>query len=138
MADLKLGRLLDTIDDWVRQSGEADAADPPERFEPTRVDRSPLLSLDLASGEIRSVVWATGYRPDFSWLQVPAFDRKGRLRHDGGVVDVPGMYVMGLTFMRRRQSSFIAGAENDAGDLSAHLAGYLDSLCGRGRVSVVA
>jgi len=136
MADLKLGRLLDTIDGWILESGEAAAAHPPERFEPTGVDRSPALSLDLASGEIRSVVWATGYRADFSWLQLPVFDRKGRVRHDGGVVDAPGVYVMGLTFMRRRQSSFIAGAEDDARDLADHLAGYLDSLCGRRHASV--
>ncbi len=136
MADLKLGRLLDTIDGWILQRDEAVAARPPERFEPTGVDRSPALSLDLARGEIRSVVWATGYRADFGWLQLPVFDRKGRLRHDGGVVDAPGVYVMGLTFMRRRQSSFIAGAEDDARDLAEHLAGYLDRVCGRRHVSV--
>jgi putative flavoprotein involved in K+ transport len=138
MADLKLGRLLDTFDGWIEESGNGEWVDPAERFEPTRVDRSPVLSLDVAGGEIRSVVWATGYRPDFGWLRLPVFDARGRLRHDGGVVDAPGLYVMGLGFMRRRQSSFIAGAEDDAADLSAHLSGYLGSLCGRGPVSVVA
>jgi putative flavoprotein involved in K+ transport len=48
-------------------------------------------------------------------------DRKGRIRHDGGVVAAPGMYVMGLPFMRRRKSSFIDGAADDAADLAAHL-----------------
>jgi putative flavoprotein involved in K+ transport len=104
----------------------AAAATSPERFAPTLVDDAPLLSLDLRRGEIRSVVWATGFRPDYGWLHVPVLDRKGRLRHDGGVVDAPGMYAMGLTFMRRRKSSFIHGAEDDARDLSAHLKRYLD------------
>ena len=77
------------------------------------------------------MVWATGYRPDYRWLDVPVLDAKGRLRHDGGVVDAPGMYAMGLTFMRRRKSSFIHGAEDDARDLTAHLANYLDHSSGR-------
>jgi len=67
------------------------------------------------------VIWATGYRPDYSWLDVPVLDRKGRIRHDGGVVPAAGMYVLGLPFMRRRKSSFIDGAGDDAADLAAHL-----------------
>jgi putative flavoprotein involved in K+ transport len=67
------------------------------------------------------VIWATGYRPDYSWLDVPVFDRKGRIRHDGGVVAASGMYVLGLPFLRRRKSSFIDGAGDDAADLTAHL-----------------
>ena len=79
--------------------------DPPHRFEPTRVEGSPPLGLDLANGEIRTVLWATGFRPDYSWLDVPVLDRKGRIKHDGGVVEAPGMYVMGIPFLRRRKSS---------------------------------
>ena len=48
------------------------------------------------------MIWATGFRPDHSWLHIPALDRKGRLRHEGGIVDVPGLYALGLNFMRRR------------------------------------
>ena len=86
---------------------------------------SSRLSLDLRSGEIRSIVWATGFRPDYSWLDVPVVDRKGHLRHDGGVVDAPGLYAIGLPVLRRRKSTFIHGAEDDARDLVDHLAGYL-------------
>lgn len=126
LADLKLGRLLDTIDQWAAATGRAAEAGPAERFSPTRVDASPLLDLDLNRGEIRTVLWACGFRPDYGWLHVPVFDRKGRLRHDGGVVDAPGLYAMGLTFMRRRKSSFIHGAEDDAWELTAHLKRYLN------------
>jgi putative flavoprotein involved in K+ transport len=128
LADLKMSRLLDGIDEWARRSGKADEVASPERFEPTRVDDSHRLGLDLRSGEVRTVVWATGFRPDYSWLDVPVLDRKGRIRHDGGVVEAPGLYVMGLPFLRRRKSSFIHGAGDDARDLCAHLAGYLDQV----------
>ena len=77
--------------------------------------------MTLADAGIKTVLWATGYRPDYSWLHVPVLDRKGRIRHDGGVVDAPGMYVMGLPFLRRRKSSFIDGAGDDARDLVEHL-----------------
>jgi putative flavoprotein involved in K+ transport len=112
LADLKLGRLLDTID--TRAGGRG------ERPEPTAVPRAPL-GIDLHSGEIRSVVWATGVRPDFSWLDVPVFDHRGRLLHDGGVTRWPGLYVLGLPMLRRRRSTYIDGARADTDDLAAHL-----------------
>jgi putative flavoprotein involved in K+ transport len=83
--------------------------------------------MDLGNGEIRTVLWATGFRPDYSWLDVPVLDRKGYIRHDGGVAEAPGMYLMGMPFLRRRKSSLIDGAGDDARDLSAHLAAYLDN-----------
>ena len=97
----------------------------PERFEPTRVPASSRLQIDLRSGEIRSIVWATGFRPDYSWLHVPVLDEKGYLQHDGGVVSSPGMYALGLPVLRRRKSSFIHGVEDDARELVEHLAAYL-------------
>jgi putative flavoprotein involved in K+ transport len=83
------------------------------------------LQLDLRNGEIKSIVWATGFHPDYRWLYVPVLDDKGHLRHDGGVVDAPGLYALGLPVLRRRKSSFIHGAEDDARELIDHLAGYL-------------
>lgn len=126
LADLKMNRLLDAFDAWACQSGLHDALAPPERFEPSVRDAPAALALDLGSGAIRSIVWATGHRPDLSWLDLPVRDRKGRLQHDGGVGAVPGLYVMGLPFLRRRKSSFMHGAAADAGDLAVHLKRYLD------------
>ena len=121
-----MNRLLDTFDEWaLRERQRRQCASRRERFEPTHVPDSPRLDLDLGSGEIRSILWATGFRPDYGWLDVPVLDRKGYLRHDGGVVDAPGLYALGLPFLRRRKSSFIHGAEDDARDLAAHLAAYL-------------
>jgi putative flavoprotein involved in K+ transport len=125
LSDLKMNRLLSRIDEWAARTGLDGEVDPPCRLEPTRVGTSPPLGLDLTSGEIRTVVWATGYVPDYSWLHVPVLDRKGRLLHDGGVVRAPGLYVIGLPFLRRLKSSLIDGAAGDAGFLSGNLAGYL-------------
>jgi putative flavoprotein involved in K+ transport len=125
LADLKMGRLLGTFDEWARDNGRDAEAGPPERFEPTRVPESARLQLDLGRGEIRAVVWATGFRPDYRWLDVPVLDAKGHLRHDGGVVDSPGLYALGLPVLRRRRSTFICGIEDDARAVIDHLAGYL-------------
>ena len=125
MADLKLVRLLDRIDAWAGQDTHSAAVGDRERFEATRVEDTPRLILDLVRDKIGTVIWATGFRPDYRWLHVPALDRKGLLRHDGGIVAVPGLYVLGLNFMRRRKSSFMHGAEDDVHDLGDHLSAYL-------------
>jgi putative flavoprotein involved in K+ transport len=131
LSDLKMARLLDRIDSWARENGFDGAAEPPCRLPPTRVEESPPIGLDLAAGEIKTIIWAAGYRPDYSWLEVPVLDRKGMVRHDGGVVCSPGMYLMGSQFMRRRKSALIDGAGDDARDLTAHLASNLGSRVGR-------
>ncbi len=126
LADLKMERLLDTFDAWALDSGVDSKASPVERFAPTRAPSSTRLSLDLRSGEIRTIVWATGYRPDYRWLNIPVLTPKGELRHDGGIVtEAPGLYALGLPVLRRRKSTFINGAEADARDLARHLAAYL-------------
>jgi putative flavoprotein involved in K+ transport len=126
LADLKMERLLDTFDAWARDTHIDSDVAPAERFAPTRAPLSNRLSLDLRNGEIRSIIWTTGYRPDYRWLNIPVLTHKGELRHDGGIVtESPGMYVLGLPVLRRRKSTFINGAEADARDLAQHLEGYL-------------
>jgi putative flavoprotein involved in K+ transport len=122
LADLKMNRLLDTFDEWAATSGGDVEVAPAERFAPTRVPASPRWQLDLGRGEIRSIVWATGFRPDYGWLDVPVLDAKGQLRHEGGVVDSPGLYALGLPVLRRRKSTFICGIEDDAREVIDHLA----------------
>ena len=126
LSDLKMGRLLDVFDEWARDSGRDGEFEPPHRLAPTRIEEAPPLGMDLATGDIRTILWATGYRPDFSWLAVPVLDRKGQVRHDGGIVESPGLYLMGMQFLRKRKSALIDGAGDDARDLSEHLAGFLD------------
>jgi putative flavoprotein involved in K+ transport len=104
---------------------------PSGRFAPTEVPDSPALSARLGPGGIETVVWATGFRPDLSFLlDAGVFDRKGRVVHDGGVTAAPGLYLMGLPFLRRRKSTLIDGASADARDLTEHLVRYLGSLAG--------
>lgn len=125
LADLKLRRMLDGVDEWATACGLDDDCPPPERFDATRVEESPPLMLDLRRGEFKTVLWATGYRPDFGWLDVPVLDHKGYVQHDGGVTPVPGMYVIGMPFLRRRKSTLIDGAGDDAVAVTTHLAAHL-------------
>lgn len=128
LADLKLNRLLAMIDQWAAEHGLDGEVGAPHRPAPTCVEASPPLGLDFARSGIKTILWATGFRPDYSWLEVPVLDRKGNVRHDGGVVtESPGLYVLGLPFLRRRKSSLIDGAGDDARELSAHLADHLGS-----------
>ncbi len=124
LADLKMERLLDTFDQWARAAGRDEAVEP-ERFAPTSVPDSTRLQLDLRSGEMAAIVWATGFRPEYGWLDVPVIDAKGQLRHEGGVVDSPGLYALGLPVLRRRKSTFIYGIEDDAREVIDHLTRYL-------------
>jgi putative flavoprotein involved in K+ transport len=127
LADLKLGRLLDSIDAWADGAGVD--AEWPERFAPTAPTATVPLSMRL--NEIETIVWATGFRPNVSWLQAGVFDRKGRIVHDGGVTASPGLYLMGWPFLRRRKSTLIDGAAADARELADHLVGHLDTLARR-------
>jgi putative flavoprotein involved in K+ transport len=126
LADLKMTRLLNSIDEWIVDNGFEAEVSPTQRYADTKVEESPPLLTNLAKDEIKTILWATGYYPDYSWLDIPLIDRKGKIRHDGGIVDCPGMYLMGMTLLRRRKSSFIHGASDDAHDLSAHLVSYLN------------
>lgn len=129
LADLKMNRMLGGFDAWAADAGIDGELVPVERFAATQLPMRPRLQVQLGD-EIRSIVWATGYRADFDWLDLPVFDRRGALRHDRGVVDAPGLYVLGLPFMRRRKSSFIHGAEDDARELLQHLLAHLDHRTG--------
>ncbi|MEM7274646.1 MAG: NAD(P)-binding domain-containing protein [Actinomycetota bacterium] len=127
-ADLKLGRLLDRIDAVAAERGWDSELTPGERPTPTRLP-APVSTRDLRS--VATVVWATGFRPQYPWLDEHLLDRKGAIRHDGGVMTEPGMYVLGLPFQQHRASSFIDGVGRDAEALTAHLAGWLDTTSSR-------
>ena len=128
LADLKMNRFLNRADEWATASSLDDDLPPPHRFAPTRVDPRTPLELDLTSGEITTVLWATGFRPDHSWLDIPVRDRNGHIRHDGGVVTgAPGLYLLGLPVLRTRASTYIHGAAADTAALADHLHAFLSS-----------
>ena len=91
----------------------------------TPFDLADRRTLDLDREGIRTIVWATGFRRDYAWLRVPVFDAHGEIRETGGVTDVPGLYALGLPFMRRRNSAFIDGVGADARDIVRHLAAHI-------------
>ncbi|NKB50719.1 MAG: pyridine nucleotide-disulfide oxidoreductase [Rhizobiaceae bacterium] len=121
LADLKMGRLLDSIDEYATQYMADQQLPPPHRYAPTDFGAPPNLQMALNDGRINTVVWATGFRPDYSWLDLPVLDRKGNLNHTGGIVDAPGLYALGLPFMRTRKSTLIDGVGDDAAYLADHL-----------------
>jgi len=126
LADLKMNRFLARADHWATANGLDDELPPSHRFAPTSVDPRSPLELDLRSGEITTVLWATGFRADHSWLDIPVLDRAGHIRHDGGVVmRPPGLYVLGLPVLRTRASTYIHGAAADTEALAGHLRSFL-------------
>ena len=123
-ADLKMRRLLNAIDDHVHDHGLSDEVGAAHRPDPVAIPE-PIVGLELA--DIDAVVWATGHRPAYPWLPAEAVDRKGAISHDGGVMTVPGMYALGLPFLRRRKSSFLDGVGADAHELAHHLLAHLNT-----------
>lgn len=122
-ADLKQHRLLDRIDEHVALNDVEADVDEPDRPEPTVLGRVPT---ELNLHRFATIVWATGHRPSYPWLDPSALDRRGRVVHDGGVGAMPGLYLLGLPFLRRRRSSFLAGVGADSADLVSHLHAHLD------------
>ncbi len=127
-ADLKHNRLLARIDAHVDEHGLAGSLPGPDRPERTRL---PVPPTELRLDGFRTVVWATGYRPTYEWLDPRALDRRGRPRHDGGISPIPGLYFLGLPFMRRRKSNFIDGVGPDAADLLVALRAHLTGAIAR-------
>jgi len=128
MADLKQQRLLASIDRWIEDHPYRVDLRDAATVMPTWVPDQPRLALDFGRERVRTVLWATGFRPDYSWLHLPVLDAKGQLQHEGGIVSAPGVYALGLNFMRRRKSSFMHGAEDDVRELGYELLAHLDAL----------
>lgn len=121
-ADVRLARLRERIDAFVAAAGLGREVAEPEPFEPFRWPELGPTRIDLRAEGIRTVVWATGFRRRYPWLKLPVLDGKGEIRHRGGITPAPGLYVLGLRFLRRRKSSFIDGVGDDARDLADHIA----------------
>ncbi len=116
--------MLDAADDYIRRNG-LDLPEEPEarrRLPDPECVRQPLRELDLAAAGITSIIWATGYRVDFSWLQVDSFEPGGKPRHHRGVGHEPGIYFLGLPWLSRRGPSFIWGVWHDAKFVADHIA----------------
>ncbi len=123
--DESYSTFLDAADAFVEREGLGLPEEPGARAvlpDPECVT-DPIRSLHLQQTGVTAIVWATGYRLDFGWMQVPAFDGLGRPVHRRGVTDVPGLYFLGLSFLARRASAFIYGVQSDAVYLANRIAG---------------
>jgi putative flavoprotein involved in K+ transport len=115
--------MLNAADAYVAQQGLDLPAETEAHWiapDPSCVTH-PLSELNLGTAGITSIIWATGYSLDFGWLQVDAFDEKGRPVHQRGVSSVPGLYFLGLPWLSRRASPFIWGVWHDADYLAGHI-----------------
>lgn len=119
-ADMKLAGLRLRIDKHILEMGLRQQVGPEEPFIPMQLPGAPQ-SLDLRGSGIRSVLWATGFKRSYPWLRVPVLGSNGEIRHYRGITPAAGLYVLGLNFMRRRSSSFLAGVGTDAEELAEHL-----------------
>jgi putative flavoprotein involved in K+ transport len=117
-AESKLDRVLGNIDRFIDETRMH--AVPSDRRRPIRPAPSPT-ELDLRDAGIETVLWATGFRRHYDWLNVPVLDRRGELLHEGGVTPARGLYALGLNFQRTRNSSFIDGVGRDARFLADHI-----------------
>ena len=93
---------------------------------------NPVLELDMAEADITSIIWATGFATDYSWLQVDVLDEAGKPKHQRGVTSEPGVYFLGLPWQSRRGSPFIWGVWHDAKHLADHMATQRKYLAYRG------
>jgi putative flavoprotein involved in K+ transport len=120
-ADATAERIKDSVDRFIAERGLS--APPEERYTPVwqpAADGSAPLELDAAG--ITTVIWATGFASDWSWVAVPAFDGSGYPTHVRGVTTVPGLYVVGLPWLHTWGSGRFAGIERDARHVAEHAA----------------
>lgn len=121
-ADERLGRLLDRIDDHVAATEtDVPAADRPA---PVTVPPSPGV-LDLEVEDVTTVVWATGYRRTYPWLELDVLDPRGEIAHVDGATAIPGLHVIGMPLTRRRNSTYLGGIGTDAELLARQLTQHL-------------
>lgn len=118
-----LARLKERIDDFVRRTGmPAGSSDGSTPLPPVRPGRD---AVPLSGDGIRTVIWATGFARSYPWLKLPVLDRCGDIIHRDGVTAMPGLYAIGLRFLRTRKSSFIDGAGGDAAVIAGRIAQFL-------------
>jgi putative flavoprotein involved in K+ transport len=119
-AEVKMHEQLDRVDDYIERMQLGTDFPGDDRPHRVPVPVTPGM-IDLAAEGIDTVLWATGYRREYPWLRVPVLDARGEIEHTGGITAEPGLYALGLQFMRRRNSSFLDGVGADAAELADHI-----------------
>ncbi len=126
----QIAEVLREADAYIEQNG-LDLSPEPEAWkllnDPECLTH-PILSLDLARAGIRTILWATGFKVDFSWIELDIFDEKGYPIHKRGISAEKGIYFLGLPNLANRFSSFIWGVWHDARYIVDHIGIHLDDL----------
>ncbi|WP_226628460.1 flavin-containing monooxygenase [Alloyangia pacifica] len=117
-------KLLTLLETYLAETGSALPDDPGAWHAPDLPHAGPDR-LDLTARGIRTIVWATGFRRAYPWLHLPVLGAAGELETDRGVTAEPGLYALGLPFLRHRASAFIHGVGRDAEELAPHIAAGL-------------
>ena len=127
--DSRLGRKLRTRDTLIGSSPRQLRKRHGVELKPRVVDADGRTARfeDGSELEVDAVIWATGYRADYSWIKLPIFDEDGRLRHRRGVTDVPGLVFLGLTWQHTRGSALIGWVKDDAEYIAERIAEYQES-----------
>ena len=120
-ADTQMTELLAKIDGFIKSSGTPAPAADRDSVAAVKVRTAPSV-IDLRAENIRTVVWATGYKRHYPWLKVPVLDEHGEIRHEGGVMPEPGLYVLGMRFQRSKGSNLLDYVGRDAEVLTKHIA----------------
>ncbi len=122
-ADQFSAQIKKSVDDFISQARiEAPPDSNPD--DPSLKDwprGEPILSLDLKQAGVTSVIWATGYRYDFGWIQIPVTDETGYPIHQRGVSSYPGLYFMGLQWQSKAKSQTLYGVGEDADYIASHI-----------------
>ena len=118
-ADQDMYVLLEKIDRYVNDT-QLDF----QKIAPVTVPAAPL-NLDLKSAGINNIIWATGYRRDYPWLNLNVFDAQGEIKHQGGITADPGLVLIGMRRQIRYNSNFIEGVGKDAELLADHIKKHL-------------
>lgn len=117
--------IMDGIDAFIAKTGMDLPPDPEARqFAPEPPGLRELIrELDLSEAGVTSIIWATGYGVDFSWIDIPVFDASGKPRHQGGTTEVEGLYFLGLEWLSKLSSQFLVGVGDDADHLATLITG---------------
>jgi putative flavoprotein involved in K+ transport len=127
-AQTKLERLLQRIAAFAGASSEAEG----DVIVPVDLSREAPRRLSLKAENIRTTIWATGYRRDFSWLRIPAAIRpNGEIAHQDGAAFTPGLFALGFRLLRKRDSHFIGGVGSDAVVLAQQVRDFLEQRAPR-------
>jgi len=126
-ADARLDRVIRRIDEYARRHSLDRTR--PEPVAPVVLEDDRPTALDLRASGIETVLWATGFKRLYPWLQVPVLDRRGEIHHRRGRTAMPGLYVLGLQFLTRRRSSFIDGVGRDAEEIACFISGHPERQC---------